>query len=245
VILSAISDASSPASGPRRPPADRVVGFQMINPSTGQLDRVRSDGICGSGSPRQINRIPPAASAFLEALQDPHHRRQDHYDLPTFSFAIATMNPSSWAGHVPIVGAATVGSRHRQHRLPAAREEEKPVTRLQAVRLNLLMTKQCIIELRARINQQVFLMIASASISAWSPRRGRSTDTDWHPFAVGAGRARCHLRVAARDHLLSRRARCGRCAARTRRSVSGRHPGSCAVRAGHRIWLGPTPLRMG
>jgi MoxR-like ATPase len=134
----------------------------MINPSPGQLvtelgrwRRRRSHLL------DEINRIPlKSQSAFLEALQDRTITvGKETYDLPAFSFAIATMNPVE-------LGQGTFRCRRRrrsvrgdgQHRLPAAgRRREARELRLQAGRLNPLLSKQRIIELRALINQQVFL----------------------------------------------------------------------------------------
>src|SRR3546814_1733396 len=68
----------------------------MINPATGQ--RVTEFGPMASAEVillDEINRIPlKSQSAFLEALQDRTITvGKDTYDLPAFSFAIATMNP--------------------------------------------------------------------------------------------------------------------------------------------------------
>src|SRR5437763_7016508 len=112
VILAAISDAKfARLQGRADLQPTEVVGLQMINPATGAL--VTELGTLASAEVIllvEINRIPlKSQSAFLEALQD---RKitvgKTTYDLPTFSFAIATMNPVELGqGTFPLSEAAT------------------------------------------------------------------------------------------------------------------------------------------
>src|SRR5437667_12357155 len=97
VILAAISDAKfARLQGRADLQPTEVVGFQMINPATGAL--VTEFGPLASAEVillDEINRIPmKSQSAFLEALQDRTITvGKETYQLPAFSFAIATMNP--------------------------------------------------------------------------------------------------------------------------------------------------------
>src|SRR6187200_3235347 len=164
VILAAISDAKfARIQGRADLQPTEVVGFQMINPATGAF-------ITEFGPPAsaevilldEINRIPlKSQSAFLEGLQD---RKitvgKTTYDLPTFSFAIATMNPVELGqGTFPLSEAATdrFAIMINIGYLPPEEEEKLVNFDFKRVRLNVLMTKERIIELRGRINEQVFL----------------------------------------------------------------------------------------
>ena len=97
VILAAISGAKFARIQGRADlqPAE-VVGFQMINPATGEF--VTEFGPLASAEVillDEINRIPvKSQSAFLEGLQDRTVTvGKATYALPEFSFALATMNP--------------------------------------------------------------------------------------------------------------------------------------------------------
>jgi MoxR-like ATPase len=164
VILAAISGAKfARIQGRADLQPTEVVGFQMINPSTGEL--VTEFGPLASAEVillDEINRIPlKSQSAFLEGLQDRTVTvGKTTYDLPAFSFAIATMNPIELGqGTFPLSEAATdrfaimvtIGY------LPAAEEQKLVNFDFKRVRLNVLMRKERIIELRAIINEQVFL----------------------------------------------------------------------------------------
>ena len=112
VILAAISDAKfARVQGRADLQPTEVVGFQMINPATGQL--VTEFGPMASAEVillDEINRIPlKSQSAFLEALQDRTITvGKTTYELPAFSFAIATMNPVELGqGTFPLSEAAT------------------------------------------------------------------------------------------------------------------------------------------
>ena len=188
VILSAISDAKfARIQGRADLQPTEVVGFQMINPSTGQL--VTEFGPMASAEVillDEINRIPlKSQSAFLEALQDRTITvGKSTYDLPSFSFAIATMNPVELGqGTFPLSEAATdrFAVMVNIGYLPPDEEEKLVNFDFKQVRLNPLLSKQRIIELRARINQQVFLheRLGKYIQRLVAATRPFNPDTDW------------------------------------------------------------------
>src|SRR6185369_11519577 len=97
VILAAISEAKfARIQGRADLQPTEVVGFQMINPATGAF--ITEFGPLASAEVvllDEINRIPlKSQSAFLEGLQERTVTvGKLTYELPAFSFAIATMNP--------------------------------------------------------------------------------------------------------------------------------------------------------
>ena len=112
VILAAISDAKfARIQGRADLQPTEVVGFQMINPATGELTTemgplAEAEVILLD----EINRIPlKSQSAFLEGLQDRTVTvGKKTYELPAFNFAIATMNPVELGqGTFPLSEAAT------------------------------------------------------------------------------------------------------------------------------------------
>src|SRR6187401_2273950 len=164
VILAAISNARfARLQGRADLQPTKVVGFQMINPATGAL--VTEFGPLASAEVillDEINRIPlKSQSAFLEGLQDRTVTVGNvTYELPAFSFAIATMNPVELGqGTFPLSEAATdrFAIMINIGYLPPEEEEKLVNFDFKRVRLNVRMTKERIIELRGRINEQVFL----------------------------------------------------------------------------------------
>src|SRR5205809_4278191 len=164
VILAAISDARfARLQGRADLQPTEVVGFQMINPATGAL--VSEFGPLASAEAillDEINRIPlKSQSAFLEGLQDRTVTvGKETYQLPAFSFAIATMNPVELGqGTFPLSEAATdrFAAVINIGYLPFADEEKLVNFDFKRVRLNPLMSKERIIQLRGRITEQVFL----------------------------------------------------------------------------------------
>ncbi len=164
VILAAISDAKfARLQGRADLQPTEVVGFQMINPATGEL--VTEFGPLASAEVillDEINRIPlKSQSAFLEGLQDRTVTvGKMTYELPAFSFAIATMNPVELGqGTFPLSEAATdrFAVMINIGYLPPEEEEKLAKLDFKRVRLNMLMSKDRIIELRAAINEHVFL----------------------------------------------------------------------------------------
>jgi MoxR-like ATPase len=164
VIIAAISDAKfARLQGRADLQPTEVVGFQMINPATGAF--ITEFGPLASAEVillDEINRIPlKSQSAFLEGLQD---RKitvgKTTYDLPTFSFAIATMNPIELGqGTFPLSEAATdrFAIMVNIGYLPPDEEHKLVNFDFKQVRLNKLMSKERIVQLRGAITREVFL----------------------------------------------------------------------------------------
>jgi MoxR-like ATPase len=164
VILAAISNAKfARLQGRADLQPTEVVGFQMINPATGAL--VTEFGPLASAEVillDEINRIPlKSQSAFLEGLQDRTVTvGKETYELPAFSFAIATMNPVELGqGTFPLSEAATdrFAIMVNIGYLPPEEEAKLVNFDFKRVRLNPLMSKERIIELRSAISEHVFL----------------------------------------------------------------------------------------
>ena len=164
VILAAISDAKfARIQGRADLQPTEVVGFQMINPATGQL--VTEFGPMASAEIillDEINRIPlKSQSAFLEGLQDRTITvGKDTYDLPAFSFAIATMNPVELGqGTFPLSEAATdrFAAMVQIGYLPKGEEEKLVDFDFKRMTLRPLLSKERIIQLRGVISDRVFL----------------------------------------------------------------------------------------
>ena len=164
VILAAISGAKfARIQGRADLQPTEVVGFQMINPATGEF--ITEFGPLASAEVillDEINRIPlKSQSAFLEGLQDRSITvGKETYQLPAFSFAIATMNPIELGqGTFPLSEAATdrfaimvdIGY------LPPDEEQKLVSFDFKRVHLEALMSKERVVELRSRIGEQVFL----------------------------------------------------------------------------------------
>ena len=188
VIIAAISDAKfARIQGRADLQPTEVVGFQMINPSTGAF--ITEFGPLASAEVillDEINRIPlKSQSAFLEALQD---RKitvgKTTYDLPTFSFAIATMNPVELGqGTFPLSEAATdrFAIMVNIGYLPPEEEQKLVNFDFKQVRLNKLMPKERIVQLRGAITREVFLhekigMYIRRLVGATRPY---NVETDW------------------------------------------------------------------
>ena len=188
VILAAISNAKFVRiQGRADLQPTEVVGFQMINPATGEL--TTEFGPLAQGEVillDEINRIPlKSQSAFLEGLQDRTVTVGNAtYELPAFSFAIATMNPVELGqGTFPLSEAATdrFAIMVNIGYLPPDEEAKLVHFDFKKVRLNPLMTKERIIQLRGRISEDVFLhqrlgMYIQRLVAATRPY---NPDTDW------------------------------------------------------------------
>src|SRR5580765_960507 len=164
VILAAISNAKFVRlQGRADLQPTEVVGFQMINPATGEL--MTEFGPLAQAEVillDEINRIPlKSQSAFLEGLQDRTVTvGKETYELPAFSFAIATMNPVELGqGTFPLSEAATdrFAVMINIGYLPPHEEAKLVNFDFKRVKLSSLMSKERIIQLRSRINEQVFL----------------------------------------------------------------------------------------
>jgi MoxR-like ATPase len=188
VILAAISGAKfARLQGRADLQPTEIVGFEMINPATGEL--MTEFGPLASAEVillDEINRIPlKSQSAFLEALQDRSVTvGKQTYKLPAFSFAIATMNPIELGqGTFPLSEAATdrfaimvtIGY------LPPEEEQKLVDFDFKKVRLNGLLPKERIIELRSIIGERVFLHDALAKYirRLVAASRPYDEDTEW------------------------------------------------------------------
>ena len=128
--------------------------------------------------------------------------------------------------------------------LPPEEEQKLVNFDFKEVRLNKLMSKERIIQLRSRITEQVFLheRLGNYIQQLVAATRPYNPDTDWLTrFAVRARRARRRSRrVTARDHLLGTACQgLGAPSAQSHRGVPGRHPGTRPYVLSHRVWLGP------
>ena len=189
VILAAISNAKFVRiQGRADLQPTEVVGFQMINPATGEL--TTEFGPMAQGEVillDEINRIPlKSQSAFLEGLQDRTVTVGNAtYELPTFSFAIATMNPIELGqGTFPLSEAATdrFAIMVNIGYLPPSEESKLVHFDFKKVRLNPLMTKERIIQLRSRISEDVFLhpRLAVYIQRLVAATRPYNPETDWN-----------------------------------------------------------------
>jgi MoxR-like ATPase len=251
VILAAISDAKfARIQGRADLQPTEVVGFQMINPATGAL--VTEFGPLASAEVillDEINRIPlKSQSAFLEALQDRTVTvGKTTFELPAFSFAIATMNPVELGqGTFPLSEAATdrFAIMVNIGYLPPEEEAKLVHFDFKSVRLNELMSKERIIKLRSSITEHVFMhpklgMYIQRLVAATRPF---NPDTDWnvhspselveHGVDLGASPRAiiCWGRLAKVWALLVRK----------RTEVYPEDIQDLAVYVlGHRLWLGP------
>jgi MoxR-like ATPase len=134
----------------------------------------------------EINRIPlKSQSAFLEGLQDRTVTvGKTTYELPAFSFAIATMNPVELGqGTFPLSEAATdrFAVMINIGYLPPEEEERLAKLDFKRIRLSPLMSKARIIELRATINNSVFLhdRLGKYIQRLVAATRPYNPDTDW------------------------------------------------------------------
>ena len=209
--------------GPRRSAADRgrrLPDDQSVEP--GQL--VTEFGPMASAEVillDEINRIPlKSQSAFLEALQDRTITvGKETYDLPAFSFAIATMNPVELGqGTFPLSEAATdrFAVMVNIGYLPPEEEEKLVNFDFKQVRLNPLLSKQRIIELRALINREG---VPARSARPLHPAAGGGDAAASIPIPTGActrrriwsSAASIWARHRARSSAGAGSPRCGRC----------------------------------
>jgi MoxR-like ATPase len=188
VILAAISDATfARLQGRADLQPTEIVGFQMINPATG--DFITEFGPLASAEIillDEINRIPlKSQSAFLEGLQDRTVTvGKMTYEMPPFSFAIATMNPVELGqGTFPLSEAATDRFAIMINVPYLKPEEEERLVNFdfKHVKLKSLIPKERIIELRSVITREVFLHEALAKYirRLVGATRPYNAETDW------------------------------------------------------------------
>jgi MoxR-like ATPase len=195
VILAAISDAKFVRlQGRADLQPTEVVGFQMINPATGET--MTQFGPLASAEVillDEINRIPlKSQSAFLEGLQDRTVTVGSvTYELPAFSFAIATMNPVELGqGTFPLSEAATdrFAIMINIGYLPPEDEARLVKFDFKQVRLSSLMSKDRIIELRAKISEHVSLhdRLSDYIQRLVAATRPYNPEVDWHRHSPSA-----------------------------------------------------------
>jgi MoxR-like ATPase len=251
VILAAISDAKfARLQGRADLQPTEVVGFQMINPATGALET--EFGPLASAEVillDEINRIPlKSQSAFLEGLQDRTVTiGKTTYQLPAFSFAIATMNPVELGqGTFPLSEAATdrFAAMINIGYLPPEEEEKLVAFDFKRVRLRPLLTKQRIIELRARINEGVFLheRLGKYIQRLVAATRPYNLETEWRHHSPSALVER-GVDLGASPRAIICWARLAKVWALLQHARDEVFPDDVQELApfvlGHRIWLGP------
>src|SRR5437870_1593122 len=251
VILAAISNAKfARLQGRADLQPTEVVGFQMINPATGAL--VTEFGPLATAEVillDEINRIPlKSQSAFLEGLQDRTVTvGKTTYELPAFSFAIATMNPIELGqGTFPLSEAATdrFAIMVNIAYLPPEEEEKLVSFDFKQVRLRPLMSKQRIIELRGAITREVFLHEALAKYirRLVGATRPYNAETEWHHRSPSELVEKC-VDLGASPRATICWGRLVKVWALLRRRRTEVYPEDVQDLAkyvlGHRIWLGP------
>jgi MoxR-like ATPase len=251
VILAAISNAKfARLQGRADLQPTEVVGFQMINPATGQL--ITEFGPLATAEVillDEINRIPlKSQSAFLEGLQDRTVTvGKTTYELPAFSFAIATMNPVELGqGTFPLSEAATdrfailVNITY----LPPEEEQKLVSFDFKQVTLRSLMPKERIIELRGAITREVFLHDALAKYirRLVGATRPYNAETEWHHRSPSELVEKC-VDLGASPRATICWGRLVKVWAILQRRRSEVYPEDVQDLAkyvlGHRIWLGP------
>ena len=189
VILAAISNAKfARLQGRADLQPTEVVGFQMINPATGEL--MTEFGPLAEAEVillDEINRIPlKSQSAFLEALQDRTVTvGKTTFELPAFSFAIATMNPVELGqGTFPLSEAATdrFAIMVNIGYLPPEEEAKLVHFDFKRVKLDQLMSKERIMQLRSSITEHVFLhpKLGTYIQRLVAATRPYNPETDWN-----------------------------------------------------------------
>jgi MoxR-like ATPase len=251
VILAAISNAKfARIQGRADMQPTEVVGFQMINPATGEL--LTEFGPLAEAEVillDEINRIPlKSQSAFLEGLQDRTITvGKTTYELPAFSFAIATMNPVELGqGTFPLSEAATdrFAIMVNIGYLPAEEERKLVNFDFKKIRLNPLMSKERIIQLRSAITEHVFLheRLGDYIQRLVATTRPYNPDTDWRIHSASElVEAGVDLGASPRAIICwGRLAKVWALLVRHRDEVYPEDIQDLAVYVlGHRIWLGP------
>jgi MoxR-like ATPase len=251
VILAAISDAKfARIQGRADLQPTEIVGFQMINPATGAF--ITEFGPLASAEVillDEINRIPlKSQSAFLEGLQDRTITvGKATYELPAFSFAIATMNPVELGqGTFPLSEAATdrfaiiVNIPY----LPPAEEQKLVTFDFKEVSLSPLMSKERIIELRAVVTREVFLHEALAKYirRLVGATRPYNAETDWRAHSPSELVEKC-VDLGASPRATICWARLVKVWTLLRHRRDEVYPEDVQELAkyvlGHRVWLGP------
>jgi MoxR-like ATPase len=251
VILAAISNAKfARLQGRADLQPTEIVGFQMINPATGEF--ITEFGPLASAEVillDEINRIPlKSQSAFLEGLQDRTITvGKTTYEMPTFSFAIATMNPVELGqGTFPLSEAATDRFAiivNIPYRTPA--EEQKLVSfDFKQVRLKSLISKERIIDLRGTITREVHLHEALAKYirRLVGASRPFNAESDWRTHSPSPLVEKC-VDLGGSPRATIAWGRLVKVWALLMHQRSEVYPEDVQALAryvlGHRVWLGP------
>lgn len=164
VIVGAVSNAKfARIQGRFDLQPSEIVGFDMINPATGEHETTKGPIITGEILLLdEISRIAPKSqSGFLEGLQEGTVTIGNYtYELSPFRFAIATMNPVEIGQGTQPLSEAIADRFAIQiviSYLPP--EEERKLVRFdfKKVELNRLLAKERIVEIRSAISGKVFL----------------------------------------------------------------------------------------
>lgn len=257
VIVAAISGAKfARIQGRADLQPTEVVGFQMINPVTGEF--ITEFGPLASAEVillDELNRIPlKSQSAFLEALQDRTITvGKTTYELPAFSFAIATMNPIELGqGTFPLSEAATdrfaiiVNIAY----LPPGEEQKLVNFDFKQVRLNPLLSKERIIELRSAISREVFLheKLAKYIRRLVGATRPYNAETEWYHHSPSELVEQC-VDLGASPRATICWGRLVKPWALLQRKRAEVYPEDIQDLAryvlGHRVWLGPHAASQG
>lgn len=164
VIVGAVSNAKfARIQGRFDLQPSEIVGFDMINPATGEHETTKGPIITAEILLLdEISRIAPKSqSGFLEGLQEGTVTvGNETYELPRFRFAIATMNPIEIGqGTQPLSEAIADRFTIRIVISYLPPEEEKKLVRFdfKRVELNRLLAKERIMEIRSAISSKIFL----------------------------------------------------------------------------------------
>ena len=251
VILAAISNAKfARIQGRADLQPTEIVGFQMINPATGEF--MTEFGPLASAEVillDEINRIPlKSQSAFLDGLQDRTVTvGKTTYALAPFSFAIATMNPVELGqGTFPLSEAATdrFAILVNISYLPPEEEQKLISFDFKHVTLKPLMPKERIIELRSVITREVFLHEALAKYirRLVAATRPYNAEADWKHRSPSALVETCvDLGASPRATICwGRLVKVWALLMHRRAEVSPEDVQALAKYVlGHRVWLGP------
>ena len=251
VILAAISEAKfARIQGRADLQPTEVVGFQMINPATGAF--ITEFGPLASAEVvllDEINRIPlKSQSAFLEGLQERTVTvGKLTYELPAFSFAIATMNPVELGQGTFPLSEAAVDRFAIIVNIPYLRpeEEQKLVSfDFKNVQLTPLISKDRIIHLRRVVAREVYMHEALEKyirrlVVATRPFQA---ETGWHHHSP-SGLVEKYVDLGASPRATICWGRLVKVWALLRRRRDEVYPDDIQDLAryvlGHRIWLGP------
>ncbi len=163
VIIAAISDASfARIQGRYDLQPSEIIGFQRINPVTGEIMVEQGPIMAEVVLLDEINRTPPKSqSAYLEALQDRTVTIGNKvYNLPKFNFSIATMNPvelGQGTSHLSEAAQDRFAIKINIKYLSPEEEQKLVQFDFKKVKLDKVVSKERIVELRSAIARGIYL----------------------------------------------------------------------------------------